>query len=269
MPVNNIPILSIVIPAYNAGEYIGATLDSVLSQTWTDFEVIIVNDCSTDNTLHVVRPYIESDERFRLIDLDENMGAPAGPRNIGIKTSRGKWIAFLDSDDVWHFDKLRIQMDVIEKTSAKFCSTQMVNFAVLEDIEFCEMDDQYETEWISLKQQLIKFRTPTSSVIVERNLIEGNLFNEDLRYKAREDLDCWLRCHEVIGKSVKVKLPLLAYRIVPGQISGSKWIMIRRHLFVLWNFKRKSGKELKFMAVVYTATHFAISLYFRLFKRGL
>ena len=95
------PIVSVVIPAYNAEKYIAAAIDSVLGQTYSDFEVLVVNDCSTDGTKAMVENFAFHDERVCLINLPANKGAPAGPRNIGVLRARGRWIAFLDADD-WH-----------------------------------------------------------------------------------------------------------------------------------------------------------------------
>lgn len=262
-------LVSIIMPAYNASNYIKATIDSVLAQTLSDWELIVINDCSKDNTAEIVREYGERDERISLIDLTSNMGAPAGPRNIGVKQAQGQWIAFLDSDDIWHPEKLARQLQLLEKTGAKFCSTQMIDF---HDGEYPALEDasaeQYE--WISFSKQLFKYRTPTSSVVVSRSLIAELPFNESPLYKAREDLDCWLRCHEVLGKSVKITAPMLGYRIIGGQISGNKWQMVKRHFHVLRNYRLQNGSNLPLVkALMFTFTHFSLAVIFRRSNRGL
>lgn len=256
-------------PAYNAAAYLEATLDSVLKQTFEDWELLIVNDCSTDNTVAMVEEYMQRDSRIELINLSKNMGAPAGPRNIGIKQARGQWIAFLDSDDIWHPEKLSRQIAVLQKTDAKFCSTQMIDFRGDESPKLKDASDD-QIEWISFTRQLIKFRTPTSSVIADKGLLLKHPFNEDMAYKAREDLDCWLHCHEELGKSVKIMSPMMGYRIIEGQISGKKWTMFKRHLHVLRNYRRLSGRFLSFPeALLFTLTHFALAFYYRSAKNGL
>lgn len=266
--MNPIPLVTVVIPAYNSANYIGVTLESVLNQTFSDFEVLVVNDCSKDNTIDVVSKFLEIDNRIRIIDLSQNTGAPAGPRNIGIQQARGKWIAFLDADDIWHKNKLQRQIEIINKTGARFCSTQMVEFINVASLNlFDAKPDDYE--WISFYKQLIKFRTPTSSVIIEKRLLLENLFNEDIAFKAREDLDCWLHCHEVIGKSIKITVPMMGYRINPGQISGNKLVMIKRHFHVLKKYRFKSGRGLGWGAWIFTFTHFLLAIYYRKFKKML
>lgn len=263
------PTLSIVMPAYNAAGYIQYTLDTVLSQTYTDWELLVVNDCSTDNTAAIVAQYQQDDSRVQLINLPHNMGAPAGPRNRGIQAARGRWIAFLDADDLWHPEKLRAQMALLERTGAGFCSTRMLDFRAGE-VPALRNAGPDDVEWISYWKQLIKLRTPTSSVIASRDLLLRHPFNEDPAYKAREDLDCWLHCHETLGRSVKITAPMMGYRIVTGQISGNKWLMFKRHFHVLRNYRRASGLQFSAaQALFFTLSHFTLAIYYRRIKKGL
>ena len=99
---NRIPLVSVIIPMYNAARFISQTLESLLYQTMTDFEVIVVDDCSTDNSVEVVESFAEKfGGRLHLIKLRENTGSGAVPRNVGIQLARGKYIAFLDNDDLF------------------------------------------------------------------------------------------------------------------------------------------------------------------------
>lgn len=256
-------------PAYNAAGYIEATLDTVFQQTFEDWELLVIDDCSTDTTLQMLKEYEQRDPRVKIIKLEKNMGAPAGPRNIGIQQAQGNWIAFLDSDDLWHPEKLKLQLATLEKTGAKFCSTQMIDFHGSEKPKLRDTTTD-QIEWISFLKQLIKFRTPTSSVIADRELLLNHTFNESMEYKAREDLDCWLHCHEEVGRSVKIKAPMMGYRIIKGQISGKKWTMFKRHLHVLRNYRSASGKLLPYpKALFFTCTHFLLAFYYRYAKGGL
>lgn len=266
--MNKKPQVSVVIPAYNSEKYIADTINSVLAQTYTNFEVLVINDFSTDGTKEIIQNFALHDNRVFLINLLANMGAPAGPRNIGVRRARGRWIAFLDSDDIWHPCKLQRQLDLLEKTNARFCSTQMVDFVDANQLYLSDaLTDEYE--WISFLSQMIKFKTPTSSVIVEKSLLESYPFNETMSYKAREDLDCWLHCHEKIIRSVKITRPMMGYRITPGQISGRKWTMFMRHLYVLSRYRFLSGRSLWIGALPLTICHFVLSFYHRLIKKGL
>ena len=255
-------------PAYNAHDYIAATIESVLAQTFADFELLVVDDCSRDRTAEIVEMYASRDKRVRLIRLSKNCGAPAGPRNIGVRAAAGTWIAFLDADDIWHPLKLATQMQALASTGAVFCSTQMLDFEDEKQLEFPELK-QVRVETIGFLKQLVKFRTPTSSVVVAKELISRHPFNEAMSFKAREDLDCWLHCHEEIGSSIKIAHPMLGYRIIPGQISGQKWTMMRRHYHVLRQYRFRSGAALGIAAAVFTASHFCLALYYRWVKKGL
>lgn len=101
-------LVSIIMPSYNTAEYIATTIESVLSQSYIHWELIIVDDCSTDNTDDVVRPYMK-DERIHYLKNRKNSGA-AVSRNQALREAKGEWIAFLDSDDIWKKDKLRNQL---------------------------------------------------------------------------------------------------------------------------------------------------------------
>ena len=101
------PPVSVVIPAYNRAATIGAAIDSVLRQTWTDFELVVVDNGSTDGTLEAARAV--TDPRLRVVAAPRNLGA-AGARNLGVAEARGTWIAFQDSDDEWMPQKLEKQM---------------------------------------------------------------------------------------------------------------------------------------------------------------
>jgi len=100
--IDKIPLVSVIIPMYNAARFITQTLESLLYQTMKDFEVIVVDDCSTDNSVEVVESFDEKfGGRLHVIKLSENNGTPSLPRNVGIQLARGKYIAFLDSDDLF------------------------------------------------------------------------------------------------------------------------------------------------------------------------
>lgn len=111
------PKVSVIIPAYNVAQWIGETLISVSRQTFDDFECIIVDDKATDNTCDVVNNFIKNDSRFQLIRRQTNGGLSAA-RNTGIRAAKGDYIAFLDSDDMWHPNFLKRMLELIEKNDA-------------------------------------------------------------------------------------------------------------------------------------------------------
>lgn len=266
-PLRN-DLISIVMPSYNSENFIVRTIESVLSQSYSIWELLVVDDGSNDSTRDIVAKFGHKDSRIRLIGLDENNGAPAAPRNIGVREAKGKWIAFLDSDDIWHPKKLALQMEVLHNSGKVFCSTKLLNFTNESLFSFTEPKD-IQLQNISFAKQLRKYRTPISSVIASKDLLIEFPFNEDPKYKAREDLECWLRIHEKIGVSIKLMYPLLYYRIVQGQISGSKWKMIIKTHMVLSKYRLISGKSLGWKIYYYSLTQTIYSIYFRLIKKSL
>lgn len=113
-------LISVIIPLYNTEKYIEQCIESVLNQTYTNIEVIVVNDKSTDSSLDVVSKY-SANNKVVIFSNEVNVGVSA-TRNFGIKKSKGKFIAFLDADDYWHVDKLRLQINKIKETGADVCS---------------------------------------------------------------------------------------------------------------------------------------------------
>lgn len=109
-------------PTYNCGRFISESIDSVLKQTVKDWEIVIVDDCSTDNTVEVLKPYLAAYPNIRYHCLEKN-GGPAAARTEAIRMAKGRYVAFLDSDDLWSADKLEKQIAFMERTGAAFSCT--------------------------------------------------------------------------------------------------------------------------------------------------
>ena len=120
-------LVSIITPAYNAAEYIVETIESVLAQTYPKWEMLIVNDCSKDNTVEIVQSYAAKDNRIKLINLKQNSGA-AVARNTAIQNAKGRYIAFLDSDDIWKKEKLQKQIEFMQQNGYAFTFTAYEHF---------------------------------------------------------------------------------------------------------------------------------------------
>lgn len=114
-------LVSIIMPSYNTAPYIAKSIQSVIDQTYKDWELIIVDDCSKDNTDEVIKPYL-NDARIKYLENDRNSGA-AVSRNYALREAKGKWIAFLDSDDLWMPEKLEKQIAFMEKNGYHFSYT--------------------------------------------------------------------------------------------------------------------------------------------------
>ena len=121
------PLVSIIMPTYNCGAYIEDSIRSVIAQTVTDWELQIVDDCSTDNTREVVERLAAQEKCIHYTCFSRNQG-PAAARTEALRRADGKYIAFLDSDDLWEPDKLERQLAFMEKTGAKFSATAYDQF---------------------------------------------------------------------------------------------------------------------------------------------
>ena len=121
-------LVSVVIPMYNSGKYIIPTISSALRQTYTNLEILVIDDCSKDDSIQVVEEFAKKDNRVRCIPQERNGGA-AVARNRGIKEAKGRYIAFLDSDDLWAPDKIEKQLALMNEKNAvfAFCAYDSVN----------------------------------------------------------------------------------------------------------------------------------------------
>lgn len=117
--MNTNPLISIITPCHNAENTISDTIESVLDQTYTNWEMIIVDDCSSDKSSEIIHKYSNIDKRIKYYKTNGNSGSPSIPRNIGIEKSKGQFIAFLDADDIWLQEKLQIQIKFMLINNAK------------------------------------------------------------------------------------------------------------------------------------------------------
>lgn len=148
------PLVSIITPSYNSKEFIGETIESVLNQTYKNWEMLIVDDYSTDNSFEIIKKYTQKDSRIKYFKNKKNRG-PAISRNIGIEIAKGKYIAFLDSDDFWDKEKLKYQIEFMERNKLLITHT-----------------DYFFT---NSKGEIIK-KINTSEVINYKKLLKGNQF---------------------------------------------------------------------------------------------
>ena len=123
MPGKN-PLISVIMPCYNSSRFVAKAILSVLDQTYKNLELIIVDDCSTDDTTKIIKKFLKQDKRIKFYSTKKNSKNVAKPRNIGVSKSVGEYIAFLDSDDYWYEDKLDYQMNYIGNCSLSFTAAE-------------------------------------------------------------------------------------------------------------------------------------------------
>ena len=184
--------ISVIIPTFNSSKFIKKAIDSVLNQTFTDFELIIVDDGSSDNTLDIISKY--NDKRIKSIKHKHNMGVSAA-RNSGIKISNGKYIAFLDHDDEWLPRKLEKQLEVIEKSPEQvglvYTGYYQIEPNRVRISPFINIANKLEGD---LYQELVRgnFIVP-SLVLIKKEVFKSVGYFDEKLTGGGEDLDLWLR----------------------------------------------------------------------------
>lgn len=175
---------SVVIPAYNASLSISETLESVLAQSWRDFEVLVVDDGSTDPTPELVRGFELRDSRVRLLRCPSRFCLPAGPRNIGMRQSSGDYIAFLDSDDIWKTDKLANDAASLSSDPVDFLYSGCEYFVGRLDNIVAVLDPPPIGKMIMFRNLVM---IQTVCINRRRYLEEELFFDEDPRLRGIED----------------------------------------------------------------------------------
>lgn len=216
------PSVSVVIPAYNAAGYIREALDSVDAQTWADYEVIVVDDASADNTVEVVEEWISARServsgRYRLVRLTENLG-PAGARNRAVAEACGEWIAFLDGDDIWYPHRLARQREVLDvEPAADMLCAAADRFSDKPPLSPQKRTGLPATGVLSLVTFVGNNPVVTSTVLLRKEVFES-VGGFDPAFRGPEDMDLWLRVaarHNV----VMMNESLAAYRSMAGSLS--------------------------------------------------
>lgn len=243
--LTNFGLVSIIMPNYNCAKYLKDTIDSVLAQTYTNWELLFVDDCSTDDSVSMIQSF--HDDRIKVFQSKQNGGA-AIARNYAIEAARGRWIAFLDSDDLWHPQKLEKQLEYMIQQDVSFCFT---GYEVLGDDNklistYNPSNDQYDYKDI-LKHNHIGCLT----VIYDSQKIGKVLMPTDAI--KREDHACWLAILKQEISAYCLHECLAQYKVHSNSVSSSKLKMVKYQ----WNVYKKVEK-LSFFKSVYYMAHWAI-----------
>ncbi len=231
--------ISVIIPAYNAEDTIKETINSVLNQTFTDFELIVVNDGSQDSTLEVISSI--SDSRIRVFSYS-NAGL-AATRNRGISQARGEYISFIDADDLWTPDKLEAQLAAL-KTSTQAAVAYSWTDWIDESGQFLRPGGHINWNGNVYSQLLLRdFVESGSNPLIHREaLTQVGGFDESL--VAVEDWDMWLRL-AAHYEFVCVPSPQILYRVSPNSMSTNVWKMESASLHVIQKALTQAPKSLQ------------------------
>ena len=217
-------LVSVIMPTYNCGKYIIESIESVINQTITDWEILIVDDCSTDKTKDVLQPYLEKYQSIHYYCLSKNSG-PAVARTEAIKRATGKYIAFLDSDDIWHPEKLEKQIEFMKKTGAKFSATA-----------YAQMDETGKEIGIVCippkkmgYKKCIRLSNPIGNLTVMYNQEALGKFEVPM-IKKRNDFALWLQILKKTDYCYGMQETLATYRLGRmGSVSSNKLSQAKYH----------------------------------------
>lgn len=233
-------LVSVVMPAYNAAFYIGQAIASIQAQTYPHWELVVVDDGSTDATREVVQKLMKQDNRIEYV-YQSNCRQGAA-RNNGIRHASGKYIAFLDADDLWQSNKLELQLEAIAATGVELVFSECVvfenDFELGRQYPLYDSCKGYVTAATNLDELLIRNRIPILTVLVTRTALERvGLFTQDLLLQNAEDYHLWMKLlltgHELYGMSEC----LAAYRVHEKAMtglskSGLKEVLYAKYLLV-------------------------------------
>lgn len=208
-------LVSIITPVYNAERFLRQTIESVLSQDYKEWEMILVDDCSKDQSESIIKSYIEKDNRIKYIKLKVNSGA-AVSRNTAIENANGRYIAFLDSDDVWMPNKLKIQVDFMKKNNVGFSFS---DYKVMSE-DGKEIDRVIKVpKSIDYRGYLKNTIIGCLTVVVDRKIC-GDFSMVNIR--KNQDMATWLQILKKGHKAYGINECLGIYRLVNGSISNDK-----------------------------------------------
>ena len=233
-------LVSVIMPTYNCAKFIGETLDSIKSQTYENWEVIIVDDCSSDNTREIVEAYIAEDKRIKYHCLENNSGA-AVARTTAMQLAEGEYMAFCDSDDLWMPDKLERQLDFMNKNGYAFTCTAYEKI----DEDGKSLNKVIKTIKKTGYDRLL-LDCPVGNSTVMYNVKKMGKF-EVPNIRKRNDDALWLQMLKKEKYIYGMPDVLMRYRIRVNSISYNKFSVVKYH-WVLY-------RDIEHLSVIRSAFH--------------
>jgi teichuronic acid biosynthesis glycosyltransferase TuaG len=233
-------LVSIITPAYRCADVVGGTIQSVLNQTYGDWEMLIAEDCSSDGSRDVIRGWSKRDSRIRLIEMPSN-GGPAAARNRALDRASGRWVAFLDSDDFWLPSKLERQLGFMERQPSHFSCTAFRRIRA---------DGSGVGRLIRVPPQLTYQRLlgntaiATSTVIIDRE-VTGDFRMTRTYY---DDFVLWLEILKRGHVAHGLDEDLMRYRVIGGSVSRNK----AKSALMVW----RTYREIEHLSAPEAAVHF-------------
>ena len=247
-------MVSIITPAFNSERFIAETIQSVLAQTYQNWELLIVDDCSTDKTAEIISRFQEKDSRIKYFYNSTNKGA-AFSRNLALQKAKGKWIAFLDSDDLWHPEKLEKQIEFMKKNNYRFSYTY-----------YCEIDETSKDRGILIsgpdvitRKMMTAYCWPGCLTVMYDAEFLGLMQTADI--KINEEYALWIR----IAKQTNCYLlneNLAKYRRHKGSLTSKSYMELIKWHYMMF---RKAENKNVIVSLFYTLGNLIFGTYKKLF----
>lgn len=252
-------LVSIITPSYNSSQYIAETIESILAQTYTNWELLITDDCSTDNSRDIIQEYCAKDSRIKLYCLPENGGAGVA-RNNSIKEAQGRFIAFCDSDDCWYPNKLEKQVAFMQRMHCGLSYTSYMTSneaGELEGIVLCRKQETFATNKRDDKIGCLTAMYDTAIV--------GKVYMPLIR--KRQDWGLMLNVLRKCNIAYGIKEPLAIYRLRENSISSDKLSLIKYNIGL---YREVLGwtkfRATLFFFVVFLPSYFAKKILIKLYN---
>lgn len=222
-------LVSIITPIYNSASFLDDTITSILKQTYKNFELILIDDSSTDDSLKIAKQYLATDLRIILLSLPGNSG-PAVARNAGIEIAKGRYIAFCDSDDIWMPNKLQAQVATLKESKFAICHTSYLKMKENGELTHSQVKAKRKVVY---KDILRSCYIGCSTAMYDVDVC-GKRFMPNVR--KRQDYGLWISILKDGHEAVGLTEPFVHYRVRKGSVSSNKMSAAAYHWGALRDF---------------------------------
>jgi len=247
-------MVSIITPVFNRQEFLDECVQSILNQSYKNWELILIDDCSTDASVEMIKNYVASDNRIKACFFNKNVGAGVA-RNKGIEISTGRFVAFLDSDDYWHKEKLNKQIEFMLERNIDFSYTYSIKLDKNDDPSRVLLPPKIVNSFALLFNNYIK--TPTAIYDTKRI---GKIFMPDFR--KRQDWGLWFNILEKTKKAYCLSLPLAYFRTSNDSLSKNKLKLLKENFNFYKMHLNKNNLVSFFLMILFLFVHLSFRVFF-------
>lgn len=248
------PQISIIMPCHNGEKYISDAIQSVISQTFSDWELLVIDDNSSDNSINIIEDFCKKDARIKLFRTEKSSGLPATPRNVGIKNAIGRFIAFLDCDDIWLPTKLEHQIPLFETKNVAV----VFSYYAKMNGDGVFQNRKISSPFVINYNELLKGDCIGNLTGVYDVSKCGKIFQKEIHH---EDYEMWLSILKLDFYAMNTNTYEAFYRVQEKSVSANKWRTMQWH----WNILHNEQK-LGFVKSIKCFFHYAVRGFFKFLK---